>query len=264
MRRAESTPGSLQQHMTGTYFSLRLGMGLIAVLLPIALWLGGSLFGDEPLRCSMSAYYHSVVMRDVFVGALVATGACLYLYKGFSTKENVALNLAGALAVGIALVPTGTRCGDEAKEVSAHTVFAVLFFVTIAYVAIFRAKDTLWLIRDTARAARYRHTYRLLGAGMVVSPLVAVAIALVFHPSREDRPLIFFIEALAVWFFAAFWLVKRRELKETEADRLALERTLQVSTQEIEGKVERGALIQVAPDDEMDAAPPRGPGIASP
>ena len=263
MRRAESTPGSLQQHMTGTYFSLRLGMGAIAVLLPIALWLGGWLLDGEPLRCSMSAYYHSATMRDVFVGALVATGACLWLYKGFSTEENVALNLAGALAVGIALVPTGTRCGDEAKTISAHTVFAVLFFVTIAYVAIFRAKDTLRLIRSNTRAAHYRTTYRLLGAGMVVSPLVAVAIALLLHPGRDDRPLIFFIEALAVWFFAAFWLVKRRELKETDADRLALERTLQAATREIEGKVERGALVQVAPDDEMDAAPREGLVTAS-
>jgi hypothetical protein len=252
MRAAESTADTLQHHIAGTYFALRLGMGVIAVLLPLSLWLGGRVFDGEGLRCSMSAYYHSASMRDVFVGALVAIGACLYLYKGFSTKENVALNLAGALAVGIALVPTGANCGDETKGLTAHAVFAVLFFVTIAYVAIRRADDTLSLVRDAQKAERLRLVYRVLGVGMLLSPVVAVIIAQLFQRGREQSSLVFFIEALAVWLFAAFWLVKSRELKATDADRLVLERKLQAqASAKRDTGAAPGSLVQVTPDDEI-------------
>jgi len=53
----------------------------------------------------MSAYYHTA-MREVFVGILFAVGAYLYLYKGFSAVENIALNLAGTFAICIPLFPT--------------------------------------------------------------------------------------------------------------------------------------------------------------
>jgi hypothetical protein len=44
-------------------------------------------------------------MRDWFVGALFAIAACLYLYKGFTPKENRLLNLAAVFAVGVAIFP---------------------------------------------------------------------------------------------------------------------------------------------------------------
>ena len=61
------------------------------------------------LAGSMSEYYWAaagdvVPARNVFVGGLFAVSACLWLYKGFSPRENVALNLAGLFAVGVALV----------------------------------------------------------------------------------------------------------------------------------------------------------------
>ena len=53
----------------------------------------------------MSAYYHAGqgVMRNEFVGILFAVGALLFAYQGYSRFEDCALNLAGVLALGIAL-----------------------------------------------------------------------------------------------------------------------------------------------------------------
>lgn len=224
-----SDAGQLQKHMSGTYFALRVGMGVLAAALPLLLWLGGRLGDAEPLRCSMSAYYHSPTMRDTFVGALVAIGVFLYLYKGFSRQENWALNLAGVLAIGIAMVPTGPRCGEGGGPFTLHGTFAVLFFLSIAYVCVFRAPDTLSLIRDTQQAKRFRNAYRGLGALMVLSP--AAAAALTFLLQREARnSVVFFVEALAVFTFATYWLVKSREMSATDAERLALERKLKPAT----------------------------------
>ena len=100
---------SLDTHIIGTYFFMRSGMAILAFAFPLVLWLGGrSIMGIEA-RESMSAYYHTD-MRDVFVGVLCAIGFTLLLYKGFDKWEDWALNAAGVLAFGIAMVPTVANC----------------------------------------------------------------------------------------------------------------------------------------------------------
>jgi hypothetical protein len=247
----------LQKHISGTYFSLRLGMGLLAVALPLALWVGGWIGDGEGLRCSMSAYYFSPTMRDKFVGFLCAIGLFLYLYKGFSRQENWALNAAGAFAVLIALVPTSSDCEGD-KGFGAHGLFAILFFIAIAYVAIFRAADTLSLIKDPQKAERMRNLYRVLGVLMVVSPLAAAILAESLQPGSPGSSRVFFIETFAVLTFAAYWLVKSRELSATDAEKLALERKLkQASPPPADVPHPPGKLVQIAADDVMrlDSAP---------
>jgi hypothetical protein len=97
-----------------------------------------------------------------------------------------------------------------------HLACAVSFFACIAYVSIFRASDTLSLIRDTDRAKGYRTAYRWLGIAMIAA--VALGLAL----DRFVQQAVFFLEAAGVTVFAAYWLVKSKEMRETHADELAL------------------------------------------
>jgi hypothetical protein len=111
MPRLEESPAELRGHFESTYYSFRLGIAVIGVILPAMLWQGGMAFASIPLLGSMSAYYYTG-MRDVFVGALCAVGVALYHYKGFSKAENLPWNAAGGLAVAShcsrhGLVPTG-------------------------------------------------------------------------------------------------------------------------------------------------------------
>lgn len=250
MQRAEHDAGRLQQHMSGTYLNLRAGIGIIGAGLPVVLALGGWLLGGETLRDSMSAYYYSPLMRDVFVGGLVSIGVFLYLYKGFSTAENVALNLAGAFVVGVALFPTS---GPGSKGSPLHGIFAVLFFLCIGYVCVTRASDTLSLVRDADRAQRLQRIYGTLGVLMMVSPMLAIAFTYMLRPTSPSRSVIFFIEAFGVWTFAAYWLVKSRELSETGADWLALDGKVQAAVPYEGQAAAPGNLVQVAPAD-ADAA----------
>jgi hypothetical protein len=246
MRTSQADADDLQKHIAGTYFRLRLGMVVLAAALPLALWLGGWFADHAALRCSMSAYYFSPAMRDTFVGVLFAVGMFLYLYKGFSRRESWALNLAGACAVGIAMVPTTPVCGERGRIF--HGIFAVLFFLAIAYVCVFRAADTLSLIRDTRKAERLRAVYRWLGAAMVASPLIAVALAYSLHPADRGGSLVFFVETVAVLTFAAYWLAKSLELSATDAEELALERKLHRAPAPPAGvKRAPGRLVQIEP-----------------
>ncbi len=247
MKTVENQAAKLQEHMRGTYFNLRVGIGVIGFTLPWLLWFGGQIGDHEPLRASMSAYYYSPTMRDTFVGALVAIGLFLYLYKGFSSAENWVLNLAGALAIGVAMVPTSSQPGVNSVSSKFHGTFAVLFFICIAYVCVFRASDTLSLIRDTRKANKLRAIYRLLGIGMVISPLFAVVLTFLLQPATQERSLTFFVEAVAVLIFATYWLTKSQEMKNTNAEYLALEGKLQAWSKPRAERAAPGRLVQIEP-----------------
>lgn len=235
----EAEPSRLQRHLAATYFTLRLGLGVIAVAFPVLLALGGRLYARLPLQDSMSAYYHASMdgrsMRVWFVGILFALGALLYLYKGFSTRENVALNVAGILLVVVAVVPMPWNCGASCSTLSVHGASAILAFACIAFVAAFCADETLELIREPKRRRRFRATYRSLAGLMVVSPVVAFVLSRLLG---FQSALVFFVEAFGIFAFAAYWLTKGREMKETQADMMGLDGTL-VSTAGAERKREQ-------------------------
>jgi hypothetical protein len=223
----------LKKHFLATYLSLRRGIAWVAFAFPVLLWAGGHLRAELPLQQSMSAYYHAGggVMRDVFTGVLVAVGVSLFLYRGFTKLENVALNFAGIFIIGVAMVPMEWECVDSCNEVSAHGILAVLFFLCIAYVCIFRASDTLSLIRDADRARSFKRAYRIMGLAMIASPAVAVLLTLCLQPRSEARSFVFFAETVGVVVFAAYWRVKSREIELSDADRSAVEAKLETPPQ---------------------------------
>lgn len=218
----------LSDQMSATYKMLRLGLAVMAFAFPLILWIGGHLRADLPLAGSMSAYYHANgtedaspgkgVMRNEFVGILFAVGAILFVYQGYSQLEDFALNLAGVLALGVALFPTRWPAGSNGSSFSLHGAFAVSFFVCIAYVCIWRAGDTLSLISDAATRERYRRTYQVLGWAMVISPLVAWLL-ISSLPYRES--VIFIVELAGIYVFAIFWVIKSNEASKTKVDERA-------------------------------------------
>jgi hypothetical protein len=214
-------PIDMSKDIVGTYMKLRFGVAFIAIALPLLLWIGGYVMAKLSLQGSMSAYYYAGngAMRNELVGILFAVGTILFLYKGFTRLEDYALNLAGVLAVGIALFPMSWP-PDPSKDslLSLHGIFAVSFFVCVAYVCIFRASDTLPLVTDAAERERYRRVYKALGVAMVASPAIAFIFTSV--PPLQSVST-FFIEAAGVWVFSAYWLVKSHEISQTSADEKA-------------------------------------------
>jgi hypothetical protein len=235
----------LRELFESTYHSLRVAILALGLLLPPALWVGGLRRDGIHLQDSMSAYYYTG-MRDVFVGSLWAVGVALIAYKGFSNVENRVLSVGGVLAVGVALFPT-TAPGEPSSAVAVvHTVAALSFFACLAYVAIARAADTLLLVRDARLANTLRRWYRILGAAMLASPLLALILAVAVRPPEGSLRAIFFLEAVGVWVFAAYWSVKSWELRRTSADR-ALMRGILLP---VEPSSVPGRLRQIAPLDE--------------
>lgn len=213
---------TLRDHVLPTYVNLRRGMAILAILLPLILGIGGLVTSGLPVQQSMSAYYHAGggVMRDAFVGGLVAIGAFLILYKGYTSREDRVLNVAGAFLILTALFPMNWPSVGGAH--SPHGVFAVLFFVSIAYVCLFCA-NTIDLVPPEAQLLPYRRVYRILGVLMIVLPLSAVALSYVLQPGSTGRYTILFVEAAGIWVFGSYWLVKTLEVKQSCGDALAVD-----------------------------------------
>jgi hypothetical protein len=159
-------------------------------------------------------------MRVWFVGLLFGIGTCLYLYKGFTNWENVALNLAAVFAALVALFPMNIDCTANCG-VSLHGIFAILLFVCLAFVSMFCAEATLrYLPPEPGLRPKFRRRYKWLGVLMLLSPLGALVLTWVTNDSSR---FIFAAEALGVWSFAAYWWVKSQEMEKSGAEKRALE-----------------------------------------
>ncbi len=88
-----------------TYRYLRIAMVLLVLLLAAAVVREMAAVGFDCAQKSVSAYYYTPA-QGVFVGALVAIGACLVVIKGNTDTEDVLLNTAGMLMPVVAFVPT--------------------------------------------------------------------------------------------------------------------------------------------------------------
>ena len=239
-------PIDLSEHMLATYQTLRVVLVVIALAFPWVLWIGGRFVFDHiDLQASISDYYHASstsiakrdankrsgaapdpfnsgrgVLRNWFVGVLFAISGLLAVYKGFRPAEDLALNLAAIFAVLVALVPN-TWEGDGPPW---HGIFAVAFFIFISYVCILAASATQAQVEGERRKS-FRRIYKALGWAMVASPLIAAVLS--YFPAFTGR-FIFLAEAIGVYAFGIYWLVKTIEIRQTNADRAAASGKIQL------------------------------------
>jgi len=203
--------------ISASYFRLRRGLAALSFALPLVLWLGAA---PRDLQGSISAYYHFAqatptvygagTMRDFFVGILAIIAAFLFFYRGYSRPEDRALNLAGIAAGVVAVSPMNwpaTAATTWRGEL--HHAAATVFFLAIAYVAVFRSGDTLDQLTPERRGA-FRMTYRILGTLMVAVPAIVFAVHRLAHEPHSRA--LWLIEVAGIYTFSAFWLVKSREI----------------------------------------------------
>ena len=225
----------LQNHVFDTYISLRYGVAALALAFPFVVPLAGGLHGS-PLKASLSDYFCEsagigeangvFAARTVFVGILFAVGAALYLYKGFSNLENYLLNVAGAGALLVALLPT--PCGQEGytlsilgvtlRGITLHGASAVALFVCVALVCLLCSGDTLSGIPSPTARAWYERAYKSLGILMLGLPLAAVFLTVVL---KQTGLRILAVEAAGSLVFGAYWLLKSIELSQSEVQKKA-------------------------------------------
>src|SRR5215207_8214668 len=223
-------PSRLREHIYDSYNWLRIGMAVTAFAFPPLLWAWGKLRFGLPLQGSMSAYYWASPggdppvdppVRVLFVGLIFAIGFFLFLYKGYSVLEELALDFAAIFLIGVALVPMCWSGVGQCPSWSVlHGWLAILFFILIALVAMWDSFFGWREAQDETRQKRYRIWYLATGFGMIALPVTALVLH--YFLGRADT-LTFWVEWAGIYAFAFYWSTKTRELRKAVADRSDLD-----------------------------------------
>jgi len=146
-------------------------------------------------------------------------GSFLFIYKGYTSREDWALNVAAVLVILVALFPMGWNCGSACPRWSVHYLSAIGFFLCLSYVAFFEARRTLGELGDQWLQNLFDLLYWVTSACFLVLPFVALGV----HWRTQSSTLTFWLEASLIYAFALFWFIKSVELLKSEAERGALQ-----------------------------------------
>ena len=221
-------PGGAQcaDALATTDLTLRRMIGLLGTLLPFVLLFGGYLSHPPVLmRKSISAYYYTEV-GYLFVGVMLATGAFLVCYRGYSVprvgsqcrlctllrkwcpciRDDGLTSVAGLLAILVAVLPATVHHQEPTLVNYAHWVFAAGFLLSTALMS--HCQFTLG--QDTKNHRLYR------GCAWVILAAIIVILVdyLVGGPLKRMVPtIVWWLETLAVSAFGLSWLVKSQMMR---------------------------------------------------
>jgi hypothetical protein len=202
------TARSPEDTLVHSYLYLRRAIGLIGLALPAVLIIGGLILQGGGLQDSISGYFYTD-MGGVFVGSMCAVGAFLLSYRGYDVIDDIAGNLAGVAAIGVGLFPTAPKdpSGTAAFVGVLHLVFASIFFLTIAFFAIFLFRRTSEM-GPTERKAKRNRLYLTCGITIIVCLLAIAAVHTWFDAATAGIHPELWLETIAVMSFGLAWLTK--------------------------------------------------------
>jgi len=181
-----------------TYRSLRLGVVLLLVLLVTAVAVEASRAG-----CwldSLSAYYWTGA-HDAVVGALCAVGTLLVVYTGTDDLEDALLDVAGFLALVVALTPTepGSGCPGDVADVPAALADARTSLTALVVAGLLATgARTFVAVRSGGSAAAT--LARAAGALVVLAVAVTLVTApdLLLREAHDAAAVLLFVAVVAV------------------------------------------------------------------
>ena len=195
-----------------SYLGVRRAIGVIGISLPFVLLIGAWLLDGVGVQGSISDYYYTV-MRNVFVGSMVANGVFFLSYR-YARVDTALARLIGLAAIGVALFPTTPVLASPSQGAvgTVHFICATVFFSTLAVYSFFIFTKTDPARPMTAKKKQRNVLYRASGFAIAVC-LVLIA-TLNFVPSGpidEFKP-VFWLETVASVAFGLSWLVKGETL----------------------------------------------------
>jgi hypothetical protein len=190
-----------------SYLTLRRVIGVLGVALPVvvALW-GFAICHCHALQPSISDYY-ALRTRDAFVGILFTIGWFLFTYHGYDRRDDIAGNVAGVFALGVALFPNS----GSATERNIHFASAVAMFLTLAYFSLFLFTKSAG--NPTPQKLQRNRVYRACGIIMLVCiALIGLTYSALLSSVTSSLKPVFWLESVALWAFGFSWFVKGETL----------------------------------------------------
>ncbi len=207
----------IESHNVFAYRRLRRTIGYLGIFLPVILVvLSLFKFFDTEVQPSISHYYFTN-LREIFTGTLCAVAFFLICYKGHGNKsiwknDNLLTNIAGFMALGVALIPTSPIYETDKFYTLIpfdlewlHYGFAAILFLIFSLLAINVFTIGQECNTDIPMSViNENNIYRFCGYSIIVF------IAMVPMAKFQYSTLIF--EALSLFMFGTAWLIKGRAL----------------------------------------------------
>lgn len=196
-----------------SYLFLRRSIGIIGLALPIVL-IVGTLLIDGRLLDSISSSYYST-LRGVFVGSMCAVGVFLLSYHGYTKYDDIASDIAGVAAIGLALCPTTPDTGPVRPTQSTfgilHTIFAAIFFLTLVVFCVYFFIQQDNPVKTRRKVARNWIYYTCGGVIFVCLLLIWITKSFISAETNWLHPMLW-LEAVAIFAFGVAWLIKGHTL----------------------------------------------------
>jgi len=190
-----------------SYIHLRKAVGWIGILLPFALMVGNALLFNGPIFERSISYYYHTRMGNLLVGALCAVALFMFFYAGYQRVDNLAADVAGVAALGVAWFPT-TESGPVDLVGTVHLIAASLFFLALAFFSLVLFRRTTKGVQPTPRKVSRNRVYLVCGIIMLVC-LFTILLSMLFrHGEDSGSFLVFAAEAVALMAFGFSWLTK--------------------------------------------------------
>lgn len=228
-----------------SYLSLRKAIGWLGMSMPFILLIGNYLINKLDLlnnkffvnldcsevytsanffKSSISHYYYSTV-GELFTGILIAVAIFMFSYRGnkkrigeFGLSDKALTNVVGLTALGVVVFPTGsTGCiTDNLRTFISttntgyiHFTMATVFFVALSFMCIFNFRRTEDIVSFGKK--KNHGTFLVCGIGML-SCIILIFIYSVWLENEtmwlDNLNPIFWLETIALIFFAISWLIK--------------------------------------------------------
>ena len=233
--------------------SLAFAVGLIALLLPVVLWLG-AFWAPLCRQASISHYYYMPFLGSVLVAAMGFISIFMWNYPGHTRSDRIAARIGSLGAIVLAIFPAfGDGCAETAylsrplatvlvEDGPRYSAEALDFGYTFGGWLTTRALHwggaaalfgvltwfCLWSFRrdngegvmgrgETARmtASKRLRNRIYLGCGLVMAAMFVALPLAGGNPDGETGlfPVTFLLEAIALAAFGVSWLVKGRVLR---------------------------------------------------
>ncbi len=220
--------------------AMRRGIGMLAILFPVIMVLGGLFFaylghgayrwpGAPAVQPTLSDY-HGTQMRNAFVGMLGAIGWYFFVFRGRDGHENRLTAFAGILAIMVSMFPddcdahlAGVCTADSTFGFTAdflgkgatyiHLGAAGLMFALLGAICIFRFTKSHLVptpfptVSDGVSEGKVIRNRWYIGFGVGIWALLLLAILVGFWWAPDTHGVLA-LEIAMVWLYGAAWLLK--------------------------------------------------------
>jgi len=199
-----------------SYKTLRKAIGILALLLPLILFLWDIFSHGGVTILSISGFYHSS-MRDFFLGLMFIVSVFLISYNGFDARDQIITSVSGVFGLLLSLFPVGKFDSpslligifQQPSQVSnpIHLISAVLFFLMLAIMSFFLF--TLTDQNEPGDQKKFRNLiYRICGIFIVLALIFCGLSMTILKVAFTGFPAVLIGEWVALWAFGISWLIK--------------------------------------------------------